>query len=437
MRNLPPACKPAGLVIGGVLATVLALPSMAPRAHADDSSDATRHSTGIPSVQSIGDNVFGQLGDATFVNRFTAVTVTGISEIVDLGRGPSANHGLAVLPNHTVKAWGINLQGQLGDGTTTNHPTPGTVAGITTATKVATGAVHSLAVLKDGTVRAWGDNSNGQLGDGTNADSSLPVQVSGIGTATAVAAGEFHSLALLRDGTVRAWGDNNFGQLGNGTNADSNVPVTVTGLTGVKAIAAGDDFSLALLRDGTVRTWGDNNFGQLGNGNAPTDSNVPVQVVNLSGVKAIAAGSDFAMALLRNGTVRAWGRNLNGQLGNGNAPTNSDVPVSVLGLTEVTVIAAGSEHGLAASATDKSQRCPNTTLYTWGDNEEGQLGDGTEDGKSVPGAVATGLATIDHLAGGFEYTLAAGDLSNSTCDESDKSEDGDGGPGEREDRDRP
>ena len=136
-------------------------------------------------------------------------------------------HSCAVLSDGTVRCWGANGGGTLGDGTTTDRLNPVAVLGISTATQVARGESQSCAVLSDGTVRCWGWNDYGQLGDGTKTDSSTPVVVSGISTATRVGLGMSHSCALLSDGTVQCWGSNAFGQLGDGTKTDSLTPVAV------------------------------------------------------------------------------------------------------------------------------------------------------------------------------------------------------------------
>ena len=157
------------------------------------------------------------------------------------------------------------------------------------AQTIAAGSEHSLSVCSDSTVKAWGYNFEGQLGDGTSLNSSnVPVSVSSLTGITAVAGGLEHSLALKNDSMVWAWGNNTTGELGNGTNIDSDVPVQVNGLTGIVAIAAGYDHSLAVKNDSTVWVWGRNNYGQLGNGNN-NDYNVPVQVNGLTGIVAVAA----------------------------------------------------------------------------------------------------------------------------------------------------
>jgi hypothetical protein len=157
---------------------------------------------------------------------------------------------------------------------------------------IAAGYCHGLALKEDGTVWAWGDNSQGELGNGTTTSSKWPVKVHNLSGVKAIA-GDTHSLALKEDGTVWAWGENAFGELGNGTTTTtgcycSKVPVGVSNLSGVKAIAAGPGFSLALKTDGTVSAWGWNGLGQLGNGST-TSSTTPVRVSNLGNVKAIAA----------------------------------------------------------------------------------------------------------------------------------------------------
>ena len=160
---------------------------------------------------------------------------------------------------------------------------------------IAGGFSHSLALKSSGTVWTWGDNQYGELGNGSNTSSNVPVEVNSLSKVVAISGGGAHSLALLSVGTVWAWGDNQYGELGNGSNVNSNVPVRVSNLTGVVAIAGGGyqpgmgDTSLALKSDGTVRAWGDNQYGELGNGST-VNSNVPVQVAGLSGVVAIAGG---------------------------------------------------------------------------------------------------------------------------------------------------
>jgi alpha-tubulin suppressor-like RCC1 family protein len=341
-----------------------------------------------------GYNEYGQLGDGTNSDRNVPVAVSGLSGVVALGAG--GRHSLAVKSNGTVWAWGDNWAGQLGDGTNTNSNVPVVVSGLSSVTAVAAGIYHSLALKSDGSVWSWGWNLYGQLGDGTTTNSNVPVAVSGLTGVVAVAAGEDHSLALKSDGTVRAWGANDVGQLGDGTYTNSTTPVAVYGLTGVVAIAAGRFHNLALKSDGTVWAWGYNGYGQLGDGTSEWRRNVPVAVSGLSGVVAVAAGDYHSLALKSDGTVWAWGGNGWGQLGDG-TNTNRNVPVAVSGLSDVVAIAAGYYHSLAIKS--------DGTVRAWGWNVHGQLGDGTNTDSNVPVAVSS-LSNVVAVAGGSYHSLA-------------------------------
>src|SRR3990170_7413761 len=229
--------------------------------------------------------------------------------------------------------------------------------------------------------------------------------------AVAIAGEEDHSLALKNDGTVWAWGYNLYGQLGNGNNTNSNVPVQVAGLTGITAIAGGGRaHSLALRNDGTVWAWGYNINGQLGNGTF-TNSNVPVPVTSFTGVSAISSGDLHSLALKNDGTVQAWGNNASGQLGNGTF-TNSNVPVPVSSLAAVTAIAGGANHSLALKN--------DGTVRAWGLNSYGQLGSGNNTDSNIPvqvitfstgiclGESATLTATVSNGAAPYTYLWSTG-----------------------------
>ncbi|GII27971.1 RCC1 domain-containing protein [Planotetraspora mira] len=264
-------------------------------------------------------------------------------------------------------------------------------------------------------VKSWGANGSGQLGDATTTERHTPVTAAGVTAAdvTAVSGGLNFSLALLQNGTIEAWGNDTLGQLGDGASgvgANKLTPGTVTGLLSVRSIAAGSEFGLARLSNGSVQAWGDNDNGQLGNG-AMVDSPVPVTVVGvggvgvLSNVKAIAGGGVHALALLNTNTVRAWGNNGSGQLGNGVAGPDSPTPVTVLGvggvgvLSDVALIAAGGLHTIAYQI--------NGPVNTWGSNLLGQLGDGSTTSRNTPIGIPTGLLGIESIAGGGSFSLAA------------------------------
>jgi LPXTG-motif cell wall-anchored protein len=266
-------------------------------------------------------------------------------------------------------------------------------------------------------VLTWGRNQFGQLGNGATSPSTVPGSVVPIPaslpadtTVEAVSGGYGHSVALTSTGQVLAWGDNSAGQLGNGTFDDSTVPVEVSLPAGttVAALDSGDDYVVALTSTGRVVTWGYNQWGQLGNGTTGVDSNVPVDVELPAGVvvTAVSSGAGHGLALASTGEVWAWGDNDFGQLGDGTT-THRNVPVRVnlpAGAT-VTAISAGDDHSLALTSTGE--------VLAWGYNGAGQLGDGTTTNRSAPveallpaGTTVTGLAS----GSGFQsYALTSTD----------------------------
>jgi prepilin-type N-terminal cleavage/methylation domain-containing protein len=439
-----------------------------------------------------GYNGNGQLGNGTTTQRTSPVQVTGLSNVTAVSGGP--DFSIALKNDGMVYAWGYNGYGQLGDGTTTQRTTPVQVTGLGNATAIAAGNWHSIALNSNGTVCAWGRNSWGQLGNNSTTDSYAPVQVSGLSNATAIAAGYIHSIAVKSDGTAWAWGYNTSGQLGDGTATQRNTPVQVSGLTNAIAAAGGYTHSLALKNDGTVWSWGTNNYGQLGDGTT-TNQLTPVQVSlsaeiitrlassitatsaivegtiaddggnnitergivystssnpTTSSSKAIAgtgrgpyaailtgltpgttyyakayginssgtmygneitfttvSGNGFvkiasnnvashSIGLRADGTVWTWGYNNYGQLGDGTI-TNESKPIQVNGLNNIVAIAAGASHSLALKN--------DGTVWSWGRNGDGQLGDGTTIEKHTPVQVS-GISNVTAIAAGGYHSLA-------------------------------
>jgi len=321
----------------------------------------------------------------------------------------------AAAPSYGVAAWGYNGSGQLGNGTTAINRVPGAIAGLNEVTAIAAGNEHSLALLANGTVRAWGNNRAGQLGNGTTTNGKVPAPVSGLSNVVAVAAGKEHSTALLANGTVMAWGGNEEGQLGGGTKATkSTVPVAVKGLSGVTAIAAGGNFNLARLSNGTVMAWGAGDEGQLGNGKK-IKSTTPVLVKGLSGVTAIAAGGEHGLALLSDGTVMSWGGNLARQLGMASKfklvkedeeefLEEEEEPENsdVPGAVQ----ALSGVSAVAAGAEHSLALLGDGEVMAWGANSNGQLGNGSQGASSNMPTAVGGLGGVTAIAAGARHNLA-------------------------------
>lgn len=262
---------------------------------------------------------------------------------------------------------------------------------ISNDTKLAAGGLHSMTVKEDGTLWAWGWNSAGQLGDGTNTDRLIPVQImSGVKSVAASIYG--HTLAIKEDGTLWAWGNNLDGQLGDGTTTGRLSPVKV--LNDVKSVEAGDRYTIAIKEDGTLWAWGKNNYGQLGDGTT-TDRLTPVKV--MSGVKSVAAGGNLhpcahTMAIKEDGSLWAWGANGDGQLGDGTTIMRL-TPVQVM--NGVKSVAAKMDHTFAVRE--------DGTLWAWGWCFYGELGDGTSRGVVTPVQVMSGIKSV---TAGQLHTLA-------------------------------
>ena len=247
------------------------------------------------------------------------------------------------------------------------------------------------------TVLCWGANESGQLGDGTELSKNTPVAVAGLESEiSAITAGGRHTCGLTVAGAVLCWGNNDAGQLGDGTETKKNTPVEVVGLTsGVRAITAGGAHTCALTTAGSVKCWGANDSGQLGNG-TETNTSTAVDVLGLTnGVVAIEAGGHHTCAVSSSGVVKCWGDNEDGQVGDGTT-ADKNTPVDVMGLTKgAHMIALGGYHTCAVT-TSGGAMC-------WGDNSQGQLGNGAEADKTAPSAVAGLSRGISAISAGSGF----------------------------------
>ncbi len=293
-----------------------------------------------------------------------------------------------------IKVGSYQLRLSAGRGTNTlsfrvvNAPVQ--ASGFTHATAIAAADSDTCAVLLDGAVDCWGWNFDGQLGYIYD-DSSIPVPISGITDAASASIGYEHICASLSGGTVDCWGDNGYGQLGDGETDHgygldgsgedfSPTPVTVSNITNATAVSAGIFHTCALLSGGAVDCWGRNDNGQLGDGVSDHGhradyfghdvSATPVQVKGVTNATQVSVGGDDTCALLSNHTVECWGANGNGQLGDG-TQNDSPTPVQVSGITNATAVSVGDSHTCAVLS--------DGTVDCWGDNGDGQLGDGVPD----------------------------------------------------------
>jgi alpha-tubulin suppressor-like RCC1 family protein len=306
----------------------------------------------------------------------------------------------------TLWTWGWNLSGQLGDNTTSTRSSPVTTAGGgTNWRQVAGGYNHTAAIKTDGTLWTCGYNYNGQLGDNTTSTRSSPVTTVAGGTNwRQVAGGGSHAAAIKTDGTLWTWGYNVFGHLGDNTTSSRLSPVTTAGGgTNWRQVACGYHHTAAVKTDGTLWTWGVNNYGQLGD-NTLTDRSSPVTTVaGGTNWKQVAGGFYHTAAVKTDGTLWTWGRNNNGQLGDNTTSTRSSPVTTVAGGTNWRQVAGGGSR-TAAIKTDG-------TLWTWGRNNYGQLGDNTLTDRSSPVTTVAGGTNWKQVASGSDHTAAITDLT--------------------------
>jgi alpha-tubulin suppressor-like RCC1 family protein len=310
-------------------------------------------------------------------------------------------HNVALKSDGTVWAWGLNFVGQLGNGTTNDSSLPvqvglGSTPPLTSVTKLGGRTYFSLAVKSDGTIWGWGMNWNGQVGNGTTNASGTqqvlnPLQVTNsqpggvVNNPVQVSCGYTYGVALLTNGTVWTWGTGPFGELGNGTTGHSDIPVQVTGLSNVIAVSSGWKHILALKSDGTVWAWGKNLSGELGDGTTISKSN-SVQVLNVSNIVAVSGGDYNSVALRADGSVWKWGLNDVGELGIGSADTNSHplaAPVTLDnfggGFSNVVMVSNRDYHNIAVKA--------DGSVWMWGANDQGQCGVGNTNALYRPAPV--------------------------------------------------
>ena len=326
----------------------------------------------------------------------------------------------------TVWTWGANFNGKLGIGETNDvreltpvevHDT-NNVSYFNSVKAVMGGEIHNVALKSDGTVWCWGWNAFGQLGNGTTNDFWVPTQagltaVPQMTNVVKLGGRPYFTLAEKTDGTIWAWGMNQYGQMGNGTvtpfgSPPNSVPVMVSNsapggpINGALQITCGYQFGAALATNGTVWTWGSGSHGELGQGAGTTTSYYPAQIPGLTNITQISAGWFHILARKSDGTAWAWGNNSNGELGDGTA-VNRFSPVAALNVSNIVAVSGGDSHSSAVAA--------DGTIWKWGLNDLGELGNGTTNAVANP---FPAQILTDKFGNGFSNVLmmAARDYHN-------------------------
>ena len=321
-----------------------------------------------------GWNEQGRLGDGTSV-KIRAFPAKIMSDVKAVATG--YNHDMAIKTDNTLWSWGANNDGELGNGEMSSsyegNNKPGKI--MTDVAAVTTGHSFTAAIKTDGTLWTWGNGGYGHLGDGSTENRATPKQVmSGV---SAVSAGAGFTLAIKTDGSLWAWGFNYSGQLGIGTRGSfRDTPVKI--MDDVAAVSAGSGHSMAIKTDGSLWAWGSNNKGALG---TEEDEYSPVKIMD--DVASVSAGSSHTMAIKKDGTLWGWGNNYDKQLGVSTGKAECFTPIPIDSISGVVAVQASEHHTLAIKS--------DGTLWGWGFNGGGQLGDGTNASRGTPVKIMDGV----------------------------------------------
>ncbi|RYF52310.1 MAG: hypothetical protein EOO38_00625 [Cytophagaceae bacterium] len=347
------------------------------------------------SVKCWGINTDGRLGNSTNTSSLTPVSVTGITNAVSV---TVSNYKVcALLSNQGRKCWGSSGYGSFDDGTLNNSSSPVTSVNLTSVAYIGRGWDNLCSVLINGTVRCAGRSNLLSSGTGLDRVALSPIKTNFLGAGVSkIISGNNHKCALMSNSTVRCWGLNNHGQLGDGTKVNRDEPVAVVGITGAVDLSIAHESTCALLSDQTVKCWGKNNWGELGSGALTAESLSPVTVVGVSNATSIKAWYASTCVVLGDKTVRCWGSNTYGRLGDG---TTTDRSTAVNpGLTGIVKMSVSGTHSCAITMTG--------ALYCWGADSAGQLGQGSINNESkVPILVPTVTNVIDIATS--EYSTCA------------------------------
>jgi alpha-tubulin suppressor-like RCC1 family protein len=324
-----------------------------------------------------GDNETGQLGTgpALLASSPRQVPGTGWAAVSVGDDGIGDDHTCAIRTDHTLWCWGGNGYGQLGTGGTGSASTPVQVGTDTDWATVSAGDVSTCATRTDQTLWCWGDNVYGELGIGeTSTSTSTPVQVGTDTNWVTVSARDLDACATRTDHTLWCWGDNYLGQLGTGGTGSASTPVQVGTAANWVTVSAGEAFTCATRAGRTLWCWGDNGFGELGTGGTSgISTNTPARVGTAADWVTVSAGGEFTCATRTDRTLWCWGYNYFGQLGTGGTG-DASTPVQVGAAADWVTVSAGGEGGYSGGHTCATRA--GGTLWCWGDDEFGELGNG-------------------------------------------------------------
>lgn len=354
------------------------------------------HSIGLKSDGSMwswGYNGYVQLGDGTNLSKNSPIQIGTATDWQAVSAGQ--NYNVALKNNGTIWAWGTNSYGEIGNGTSNNFVySPIQIGTATDWVKIVAGHTHTLGLKSNGTLWAWGQNGSGQLGDGTTVDKTTPVQ---IGTATdwlIIVPGFTHSMAIKTNGTLWSWGSNGNGELGDETYTAKSSPVQVGTSTNWVTVSTGKYHSKAIKSDGTLWTWGSGIFGLhgdgTGNNNTGFNKTSPIQIGTATNWTSVTAGYETCTALKADGSLWVWGNNNYGQVGDGTFVTRN-IPIQNTTAVNCVAISTGRGfHDLALNATGE--------IWSWGLNVFGQLGNATNTNSSIPVSISCEALSIDDVS---------------------------------------
>jgi alpha-tubulin suppressor-like RCC1 family protein len=335
-------------------------------------------------------------GQVVFVDSLNVPVLASACEWIGLDGRMLRNDGII----SRVWTWGMNSSGQLGDGTVTSRSSPGTTAGGgTNWSSVSIGQQHSAAIKTDGVLWTWGNNACGRLGDSTITARSSPGTIASGTNWSSVSSGLYHTAAIKTDGTLWTWGSNAYGRLGDGTTTYRSSPgTTAGGGTNWSSVSGGQSHTAAVKTDGTLWTWGNNACGRLGDSTITCRSSPGTTAGGGTNWSSVSGGSSHTVGVKTDGTLWTWGWNCRGQLGDGTITARNSPRTTAGGGTNWSSVSGGYSH-TAAIKTDG-------TLWTWGSNAYGRLGDGTTTYRSSPGTTAGGGTNWSSVSGGQSHTAA-------------------------------